>query len=141
MRNGDMDAKSLYTMSSGKFKNVDDRVTTEEVLKRINMDRGLLEGTKKRKASYLGHILGHEKYNFLQRIMKEKIKGKRGPEKREMAWLRNIKEWTELSLGTNKKNPEYKRICNSYRQPPLGKRPLKAKNMPNIYLSYYISFI
>lgn len=75
-----------------------DHIRNEEVLRRMNMDRELLDIIKKRKTSYLGHLLRHERYNFLRIIMEGKIEGRRGPGRRQMTWLRNIKEWTGLDF-------------------------------------------
>lgn len=49
------------------------RVTNEGVLRRMNMDRKLLEILKKRKTFYRGHILKH----FLKIIIKRKVESKR----------------------------------------------------------------
>lgn len=50
-----------------------DRVTNEEVLRRMNTTRQLMVTIKRRKTSYLGHILRNNKYKLLQRILKGKI--------------------------------------------------------------------
>lgn len=84
-----------------------------EVLKRMDMDRELLEIVKKLKTSYLGHIPIHERYSFLQQIMERNIKRKRGPGRRQMTWFRSIKQWTDLYfqslLQRNKANQKLRK--------------------------------
>lgn len=77
-----------------------DRVSNERVLNQMNKDRELLDIIKKRKAAYLGHIMRHSKYEFLQLIIEGKIEGKRGPGRRQCSWLKNIRDWTGLDSHT-----------------------------------------
>lgn len=74
-----------------------DMLTNEEVLRRARTERQLLTTIKCRKISYLGHVLRGEKYHLLQLILKGKIEGKRGVGRRQMSWLRNIRQWTGVS--------------------------------------------
>nr|CAH7722793.1 unnamed protein product [Callosobruchus chinensis] len=54
-------------------------------------DRELFEHTKKRKISYLGHIIRGERYEFQRLILQEKIEdGRRGIGRRKLSWLRSI---------------------------------------------------
>ena len=69
-----------------------DRVTNEEVLRRMKKQRELLTNIKKRKTAYLGHILRNEKYKILQLILEKKIEGKRGIGRKQMSWTRNIRQ-------------------------------------------------
>ena len=73
-----------------------EKVTNEEVLRRVNKERELFHVVKKRKTAYLGHIMRNEKYRFLQLMIKGKIEGKRGIGRKKMSWLRNIRQWTGL---------------------------------------------
>lgn len=77
-----------------------DRVSNERVLHRMNKDRELLDIIKKRKTAYLGHLMRHSKYEFLQLIIEGKIEGKRGPGRRQCSWLKNIRDWTGLDSHT-----------------------------------------
>ena len=42
--------------------------------------------------------LYNNKYKILQRILKCKIEGRRGRDKRKTSWLKNIQEWTGYSV-------------------------------------------
>lgn len=73
-----------------------DMLTNEEVLRRASTERQLLTTIKCRKISYLGHVLRGEEYRLLQLILKGKIEGRRGVGRRQMSWLRNIRQWTGI---------------------------------------------
>jgi hypothetical protein len=73
-----------------------DMVTNTDVLRRARADRELLSKIKIRKVSYLGHVMRGEKYHLLQLILEGKICGRRGPGRRQLSWLRNIREWTGI---------------------------------------------
>ncbi|KAI5720263.1 hypothetical protein M8J77_004231 [Diaphorina citri] len=50
---------------------------------------------KIRKLQYLGHIMRKEtKYSLLQLIIQGKIDGRRGPGRRRISWLHNLRKWT-----------------------------------------------
>lgn len=70
-----------------------DRVTNEEVLRRAGVERELLTTIKQRKTSYLGHILRGNKYDILRLILMGKIEGRRGPDRKQHSWLRDIRNW------------------------------------------------
>ena len=73
-----------------------DRVTNEEILRRMEKDREILLNVKKRKTAYFGHIMRSPKYRLLQLIVEGRIDGRRGVGRKQMSWLRNIREWTGL---------------------------------------------
>ena len=50
-----------------------DHVRNEEVLLRVNEQRNILHEIRKRKASWIGHIL--RRYCFLKEVIEGKIKG------------------------------------------------------------------
>ncbi|CAG9839938.1 unnamed protein product, partial [Diabrotica balteata] len=70
------------------------RKTNEEVLMSVNKDRELLKTVKHRKVSYLGHIVRGSRYKILQLILKGKIEGRRSVGRKQVSWLKNIREWT-----------------------------------------------
>lgn len=70
-----------------------DKVTNNEVLKRLNKDKEILKTIKIRKMEYLGHIMRHDRYRILQLIIQGKIQGKRSVGRRRTSWLRNLREW------------------------------------------------
>lgn len=74
-----------------------ERITNEEVLRRVGKERELLTTNKRRKVAYLGHIMRNQKYDILQLIIEGKIEGKRGIGRKKMSWLRNIRQWTGLN--------------------------------------------
>lgn len=59
-----------------------DRITNEEVLRRLGKQREISFTIKKRKMEYFGHIMRHEKYRILQLILQGKTDSKRGPGRR-----------------------------------------------------------
>ena len=52
---------------------------------------------KKRKTSYLEHVLRNNKYKILKRILKCKMEGRCGRGRKETSWLKNILEWIGYS--------------------------------------------
>ena len=57
-----------------------DKVTNEEVLRRMNTTADLVNIVKGRKLQYLGHIMRNRgRYELLQCILQGKIEGKKGP--------------------------------------------------------------
>lgn len=73
-----------------------ERVSNEEILSRMSKDREMLYTIKRRKVDYFGHLMRNPKYQLLQLIIEGKIEGKRGVGRKQMPWLRNIREWTGL---------------------------------------------
>lgn len=75
-----------------------DRVTNEEVLRRMKKNREILTTIKARKLQYLGHIMRNEsRYALLQNILQGKIFGRRGPGRRRTSWLKNLRTWFQKS--------------------------------------------
>ena len=73
-----------------------DHITNEEVLRRANTQRKLLDLVKQRKVSYLGHIVRNDKYKLLNIILMGKIEGRRGPGRKRHSWLRDIRNWCDI---------------------------------------------
>jgi Reverse transcriptase (RNA-dependent DNA polymerase) len=68
--------------------------TNKEVLQRMKKDQEIVYTIKRRKLEYLGHVMrNQDRYSLLQSIMQGKIKGKRGPGRRRVSWLRNLRTW------------------------------------------------
>ncbi|CAH2229128.1 jg5218 [Pararge aegeria aegeria] len=76
------------------------KVTNEEVLRRVGCQRELWKTVKKKKVAYLGHVLRHDRYRKLQLIMMGKVSGKRRIGRKRKSWLRNIREWTGIASAT-----------------------------------------
>ena len=71
-----------------------DHVTNEEVLRRMNKQAEIIVTIKQRKLEYLGHIMRNEKrYGLLQLVLQGKIPSKRGPGRRRISWLKNLRTW------------------------------------------------
>ena len=70
-----------------------DRVRNVEVLARLSKDLEVLLTLKERKLEYFGHILRNEKYSLLKLIIEGKIEGRRGPGRRRISWLKNLRQW------------------------------------------------
>jgi hypothetical protein len=66
-------------------------MTNEEVLRRLHKDRELLAIIK---LGYLGHMLLGPKCRLLQ----GKVEGKGRLGRKNLFWLRNIRNWTRLSV-------------------------------------------
>lgn len=75
-----------------------DRITNNEVLRRMNKTCEILNEVKRRKLEYLGHIMRNEqRYSLLQLILQGKVHGRRGPGRRRISWLHNLRTWFSLS--------------------------------------------
>jgi hypothetical protein len=68
-------------------------VTNDEIYHRIRIEKQLIGAIKRRKVSYFGHIMRHEKYALLQCILEGKIDGKRTRGRRRTSWISNIRNW------------------------------------------------
>uniref|UniRef100_A0A8D8VXF9 Uncharacterized protein n=1 Tax=Cacopsylla melanoneura TaxID=428564 RepID=A0A8D8VXF9_9HEMI len=75
-----------------------EKITNIEVLKRMKTRPELLKIVKCRKLQYLGHIMSNlDRYNLLQQIIQGKINSKRGPGRRRISWLANLRNWFNMS--------------------------------------------
>jgi len=75
-----------------------DHVTNDEVLRRMNKTTEIMTTVKARKLEYLGHIMRNEqRYGLLQRILQGKIPGRRGPGRRRISWLKNLRAWFSMT--------------------------------------------
>lgn len=71
-----------------------DHVSNNEVLNRMKCQPQLLLTIKTRKLEYFGHVMRNDnKYRLLQNIIQEKVEGKRGPGRRRISWLANLRRW------------------------------------------------
>jgi len=78
-----------------------DRVTNSEVLNRLSTEREILLSIKRRKVAYFGHVIRGPKYELLQLIVQGKIEGRRGVGRKQLSWLRNIRNWTNIRTVEN----------------------------------------
>lgn len=68
-----------------------DRITNEEVIRRLSKQRGLLDIIKRRKVECFDHVKRNQKLLYI--VIQEKIEGKRGPERWTTSWLKTLHRW------------------------------------------------
>ncbi|XP_045448929.1 uncharacterized protein LOC123657427 [Melitaea cinxia] len=73
------------------------KITNVEVLRRMNKRLEIMRIVKERKLQYFGHIMRGHRYRILQLVIEGKIEGKRRPGRRKISWLKNLREWFNLS--------------------------------------------
>lgn len=71
-------------------------ITNNEVLRRMNKEREILNTIKLRKLGYFGHIMRNQQYQILQLTIQGKVEGKRGSGRRRTSWLKNIRQWSGM---------------------------------------------
>ena len=76
-----------------------DRVTNEEVLRRLGVERGLLSQIRTHKLSYFGHIARYD--NLQKTVLTSRLDGRIGRGRPRRQWYDDIKEWTGNQLYTN----------------------------------------
>lgn len=73
-------------------------VTNKNVLQRLNKEMEIMTTIKARKLEYLGHIMRNkERYGLLQLVLQGKVMGRRGPGRRRISWLKNLRTWFATS--------------------------------------------
>lgn len=72
----------------------------ETILERMGRERELLTIMKRRKTAYFRHILRKENYQLLHLIIKGRIEGRRGPGRRQLFWIKNIRHCTGMGVQT-----------------------------------------
>lgn len=76
-------------------------VTNNNVLKRLNKEKGVMKLVKQRKLEYLGYIMRNkQRYVMLQLVRQGKVDRKRGPGTRRISRLRNVN--TSFSATTTR---------------------------------------
>ena len=72
-----------------------DRITNDEVLKKVSAKRYVMSAIKLRKIAYFGHMVRRDN---IQRVLLEgKIEGTRCRGRPRIEWTDNIKEWTKIN--------------------------------------------
>jgi hypothetical protein len=72
--------------------------TNESVLKECDSKRELLEAVKKRKLTYLGHMMRKEGENLEKMIIQGSVPGKRGRGRPRRTWIDDATEWTGMRI-------------------------------------------
>ena len=75
-----------------------EKKTNDELLKRLKMNRELLNTIRTRQMRFLGHVKRHN--SLLKVILEGKIQGKRGRGRPRLTWTSNIKRWTNQPMKT-----------------------------------------
>ena len=73
-----------------------DKVTNEDVMKRLHVKREVLTKMKTTKLAYFGHTMRHE--SLQNTILVGRIEGKRARGRQRKLWTDDIKSWTGNSL-------------------------------------------
>ena len=71
-----------------------DRVTNEEILRRVGEKRGLLNTIKKRKSQYFGHLIRAE--GFQRLLLDGKVEGTRRRGAQRRTWAKDIVDWADM---------------------------------------------
>ncbi|KAL1460688.1 hypothetical protein WDU94_012646 [Cyamophila willieti] len=83
----------LMVLNNSKFNSI----SLCQVLRRMNTTTEIIETVKCRKLQYLDHVMRNtERYN-LQQILPGKINSSRGPGRRRISWLANLRRWLGMS--------------------------------------------
>jgi hypothetical protein len=74
-----------------------DKIKNEEILRKVKIQKRLMEEIMKRKTTFCGHIMRHD---TIQRTLLEgKVEGKRARGRQRLTWFDNIKDWTGRSYS------------------------------------------
>ena len=76
-----------------------DRVTNEEVWRRLGVERELLSKIRSHKLSYFGHIARND--SLQKTVLTGRVKGKRGRGRPRRQWDDDVKMWTDNQLYNN----------------------------------------
>ena len=68
-----------------------DKITNEVVLRKVKIQKRLMNEIMKRKTSFCGHLMRHDS---IQKIL---LEGKRARGRQRLTWFDNIREWTGRS--------------------------------------------
>ena len=71
-----------------------DKVTNEEVLRRVNAKRQVIPTIKMRKTAYFGHMIRRD--DIQRQLLEGKIEGTRSRGRPRIEWTDNISEWTKI---------------------------------------------
>ena len=73
-----------------------DHITNDEVLRRAKSKRSLKCQIMKRKVKYFGHMM--RAAGLQKRLLQGKIEGQRRRGRPRRTWMRDITEWTQLTV-------------------------------------------
>ena len=76
-----------------------DKITNEDVLRKAEMHREILQHIRKRKMTFLGHV--YRKDYLESRVLTGRIQGKKDRGQQRLKYLRSLYNWT--TIGTKSK--------------------------------------
>ena len=76
-----------------------DKISNERVLTIANIKCELLQTIKKRKMTFLGHVMRRNSIENLS--LTGKVEGKRARGRQRMAYLNNVKDWANITNGSD----------------------------------------
>ena len=100
-----------------------DRVSNEEVMRRLGIERGLLSQIKTHKLSYFGHVARHD--SLQKTVLTGRMEGRRGRGRPRRQWYDDIKDWTGNHLYTNIKLAQFRVTWRS-----VASRPQNGPQQP-----------
>ena len=74
-----------------------DHITNEEVLKRVQEKRTLLQTIKKRKCTFFGHVIRSD--GLQRQLMEGRVEGARQRGRMRRQWTTDIVEWLGIHYG------------------------------------------
>ena len=95
------------------------RITNEEVLRKLGTQRSLLKSIKTRKLRFFGHTKRHN--TIMKDILEGKMEGRRPKGRPRAQWSDNIKQWTGRSLAVCSRLAENREEWRRFSSQPLGR--------------------
>ena len=71
-----------------------DKITNDDVLKKVNAKRYIIPSLKLRKITYFGHMIRRD--NIQRLLLEGRMEGKRSRGRPRAEWIDNIREWTKM---------------------------------------------
>ena len=93
-----------------------DKVSNDEVCRRLNIERSLLSEIKERKLRYFGHIRRH--HSIKKEILEGRVDGKRGRGRPPRRWEDDVKAWSGMSLADCTRAVEDRDVWRSVTRQP-----------------------
>ena len=92
-----------------------DRVTNQEVLRRVGDTRKLYQSISRSKLKFAGHVVRGSSGEMCTNIIEGSVEGKRSRGRQRKTWMEDIKEWMgESSYGLVKRRMEDKPVYRKW---------------------------
>ena len=92
------------------------KITNEEVLRRMDKRKELMNAVMQRKTLYFGHIMRGQRYSILRLLLEGKVEGKRSIGRRQNSWLKDLRRWFEIFRAAVSRTTLVMRIANLRRE-------------------------